>query len=625
MKSPVMLLSSLLDDVLRLEPGVKGLDRDLITIESRFKHEGIGFLSCALSSLCDALDQGFATGRFACPTSFSKQRGKSIPKFLSGLICKVFDPNTGLLLDEPQVGIVKCLREILRSFKKINVSQKREDKLHKSAVVGFIETDDSISRNSFPRDKVNLLNDVAKLVLQKLHSVDYCNLPVRHGPGGVAERVKANQKWSALRESCQHDAFLAAKYGLDVLSSDGGGTDDYRPIESASFEDILYDADTRNGLVPQLSYSGLAKLLTVPKSVTARRTITMEPVLNMFIQQGLNSVLRDSITSCVVLRRCLALTDQSRNQNLARIGSRNGNYATIDLSSASDLLDLNLVKLIFASKQEFLISALDCRSSHCDTDLFGIINLKKFAGMGNALTFPVQSIAFALLAICAVLCEEGHRPSYGYVKRAAGRIRVYGDDIIVETKYVRQVYEWLAAFGLKINQTKSFTTGKFRESCGLDAFDGHDVTPVYVREWPLTPAQDPDLIASLVSTSNQYWMLGLYSAANMVKEMVEELYERLPLVSRHSAGLGWHSRVDTTVAHKWDGKLQQLVFRGRTIVARLREDRIDGYAALSKSLHSLEARGKTLSPTSVDAKHLERSVMRFHTRILKQWLPAHAG
>lgn len=625
MKSPVVLLSSLFDDVERLEPGVKGLDRDLFTIESRFKHEGDGFLAITLSSLCDAIDYGLASGRFTCPTSFSRKRGEATPKFLSGLLCKVFDPKTGQLLNMPSINAVKHLREILRMFKKLTSSPKSEAKLHSQAVRGFIETDNDIANNSFDSSKVNLFRDVSKMMLGSLHTIDYQNIPCKHGPGGVAERASTNRKWSVLRDSCFRNSYLSSKYGLDISTSDSGEVSDSHDIGTLSFDEMLYVSDLANGLVPQLSMSGCAKLLSVPKSAIARRTITMEPTLNMFIQQGLNTVLRDSITKCRILRNCLALTDQSKNQNLAMIGSRTGELSTIDLSSASDLLDLNLVKLFFATKQQFLTAALDCRSSHCDTGLFGVIELRKFAGMGNALTFPVQSIIFATLAICGVLCTEGLRPSYGNVMRAARRVRVYGDDIIIETKHVARVFEWLASFGLKVNQKKSFTEGFFRESCGVDAFRGNDVTPIYVRHWSLKSSGKSDLVASLVSTSNQLWFKGLYKVSETCKQMVEDLVGPLPLVSRFSQGLGWHSRVDTSVSHKWDEKLQRLVFRGLVVQSQRRPDPLDGYAALSKCLHQLEQRKPNQIPSSIDGKHLQSSVKRFHVRLRKRWLPTLVG
>jgi len=641
MKSPVTLLSHLFDDVDRWELGLKGLDRDIITIESRFKHEGWGFLSLTLPILGNAIDYGLSVGRFACPSNFSKVRGGSIPKLLSGLICNVFDPITGLLLDRPHEHSLKSLREICFLFKKITVSQKREELLHAEAVQGFISTDDSILTNTFDEEMAILLSRVSSYVLPSLIGTREDVLKVKHGPGGVAEGYRANQKWDALYAELERDPYYAVKYGLDVVSRNRGIGHNQPELNQLSFDSWLKYADITNGLTSRQPFSGCAKLISVPKSSVARRTITAEPMLYQFIQQGWNVALRDSIKKCSVLSSCLSLTDQSKNQKLALLGSLNGEYATIDLSSASDLLSLDLVKLVFASKPDFLRSAIECRSARCNVDKVNVIEMQKFAGMGNALTFPVQSTVFALLAICGVLCTEGKDSSYVNVKRAAKRVRVYGDDIIVQTKHVSQVYKWLASFGLKVNQKKSFTTGNFRESCGVDAYRGVDVTPVYIRHWPLDTSGSPELVSSLVSSCNQLWMHGLHKAAKYLEHVVESLVGTLPLVSRTSPALGWHSRVDTNIAPcRWDRKLQRLVFRGLVVVPQMREDRLDGYAALMKCLHKLESRDSKdvlaslglgshdkayhnmPDPVTEDARSLHRSVRRFHTRIRPRWMPA---
>jgi len=95
MKSLIGLSRSLLHDLQRLHPEVKGLDRDLQTIEARIESEGIGFLSIALPAFGKALDQSLASGRMAHIAGFA--RNGEIPKFLQGILVHVFDPKTGLL------------------------------------------------------------------------------------------------------------------------------------------------------------------------------------------------------------------------------------------------------------------------------------------------------------------------------------------------------------------------------------------------------------------------------------------------------------------------------------------------------------------------------------------------
>jgi hypothetical protein len=245
--------------------------------------------------------------------------------------------------------------------------------------------------------------------------------------------------------------------------------------------------------------------------------------------------------------------------------------------------------------------------------------------MGNALTFPVQSVVFATIAIAAILYQDGKRPSYRNVVRASRCVRVYGDDIIVRTSHSHAVVDWIHSLGLKVNTSKSFMEGNFRESCGVDAYMGVDVTPVYLRVRPDTPSAEPDAeasspeaIASLVSTSNQLWMRCLYSASAALKEEVEgRLNRRLPIVSYKSSALGWHTRVDSCAAQRWDAKLQRLVFRASVIVPVEYKDRLDGYAALLKFFHvPLIGRGR---------KHLVKSQRRFSSRIVQRWMPAEAG
>lgn len=635
MKSPVTLLSSLFDDVKRLEPSVKGFDRDIRTVETRFKHEGYGFFAVTLLALGDAFDLGISTGQFTCPTSFGKVRGQALPKFLSGLLCKVFDTKTGLLLECASVHAIKCVREILRLFKKLKLSPKRSEKLARQAIAKFVSTDEYIKTVSYCPNRSQFVRSVSKVLLPNLDGFDSTRLLYKHGPGGVAEKVKSNSKWVRLIEELKHNASLAALMGYDLkFLSNFGITDHDEPWRGLPlFETSCFHRAASS----QHASEGVAKLLTVVKDSTSLRTITAEPVIKQFFQQGLNTYLRDSIRKCGVLSHSLALSNQSENQVLALEGSLNCKYATLDLSSASDLLSVDLVGLVFSARPVFFEYALKSRSAYVDTGSSGILELQKFAGMGNALTFPVQSVVFATLAICAILHTEGKDPSYVNAQRASRRVRVYGDDIIVETHIAHQVVDWLTSFGLKVNQKKSFLAGNFKESCGVDAWKGYDVTPTYVKHELVVSERNPDQIASLVSTSNQLWMKGLYSAAEYVRSCVES-FIRLPICSARSSSLGWHSRVDTTVARKWDRKLQRLVFRGFCVEAtHVADDISSDNASLMKSLTLLNNRGRVFDGTGYandehqldvyvsDPENLQRSVRRFNTRIRARWVPAEAG
>jgi hypothetical protein len=59
---------------------------------------------------------------------------------------------------------------------------------------------------------------------------------------------------------------------------------------------------------------------------------------------------------------------------------------------------------------------------------------------------------------------------------------VYGDDIIVPIWIADYVINLLERAGLVINLAKSCTTGRYVESCGLELYQGIDVTPVYLKD-----------------------------------------------------------------------------------------------------------------------------------------------
>lgn len=604
MKSPIVLLiESLVNDFARLEPCVKGLERDLVTLKSRFKHEGYSFLSVALPTLCKALDRGLADGKFACPRSFKTIPRGAIPRLFSGMLCEVFEPFSGHLKENPNSGVIKNLRMILLLCKKIQMPDESNVLLEEKATSEFFRTD-AIARDvSLSSRQSHLIGLVSNLVLKDLQFKDLSNAKFKHGPGAVREGLSSNQKWSELvaaigNDSFDTDAFGYADFGV-ILSSH----EDRPIISNSSVQSTLFGSASR----------GIAKLITVPKNSTSRRTITIEPLVKQFAQQGLNGALRDSISRCGILRNSLALTDQSLNQKLALEGSIHANWATLDLKSASDLLSLRLVDQVFGHHGQFYDHMLDSRSDQIEhANVVG--PLYKFAGMGNALTFPVQSVCFAILCYAAISDYEGLKPTYWSIRRASRHVRVYGDDIIVSTRYARKVVEWIEGAGLKINTDKSFLEGNFRESCGLDAFKGVDITPIYLKYRPDHAMMTPGAVKSIVETSNHMWLSGYYEASTVLKDFVEGfLGKSLPLVSKRSEALGWHTHLDAMTPHRWNRSLHRLETRSYALKALKRSDRLDGYAALLKFFH-VPLLGRPL-------KHLEQTVQRFKHRFSSCWVP----
>jgi len=624
MKSPIVLLESLWSDIRRLEPDVKGLDRDFVTIKNRFENEGYGFLAVALPALCQALDKGLACGQFTCPDGFKTIVGGAIPAFLQGMFCEVFDPVSGLLKDNANSCIVKNLRQVLLIFKKTKLGDDANVLLDVKAKAAFFECDGYVQDHVNDPTGIHYLELVCSYILKDINSTSLRSSRYKHGPGAVAEGLKGNQKWLHLVELIKNDEFDLHSYGFDDFEAILTSLDDREVFNLADCERTFNTRASRS----------TARLISVPKNSTSRRTITVEPAKNQFIQQGLNIVLRDSISRCAILSNCLALTDQSKNQKLALEGSLTDTWATIDLKSASDLLSLKLVKSVFGRHAQFLEHMIDCRSELIQADDSPQCRILKFAGMGNALTFPVQSICFAMICIAAITrVQYGQRvPSYWAVKRASRCIRVFGDDIIIKSEYAHQCVDWLTAFGLKVNVDKSYLKGNFKESCGVDAFRGVDVTPLYVRHRPDLPSRDPDVIASLVAASNHMWLQCLYSTSACLKDEVERrIKKRLPLVGRDSGTLGWHSRLDAMTATRWNHSLHRLETHAYALTPLKRRDRLNGYAALLKFfltpriMEGEENVGHLIPLVSRVKDHLEYSSIRYNSRIVKRWVPTNVG
>lgn len=208
-----------------------------------------------------------------------------------------------------------------------------------------------------------------------------------------------------------------------------------------------------------------SKFTTVPKTTLVDRGINLEPILNAYIQKGFGSLIRARLLAVGI-----DLTDQTRNQRMARYGSLHGDICTIDLSMASDLIAYNLVMDLLPIEWFTLLDA--CRSPECELPNGSWHQLEKFSSMGNGATFELESLIF--YALLLVVADD-----FGF---SASSLSVYGDDLICPSIMFDSVCSALSLLGFIPNKEKSFGTGPFRESCGKDYFDGIEVRPVFLKE-----------------------------------------------------------------------------------------------------------------------------------------------
>jgi len=202
------------------------------------------------------------------------------------------------------------------------------------------------------------------------------------------------------------------------------------------------------------------KVAFVPKTAKTYRSIAVEPLGNGFLQKGVDLFMRNRLKKVG-----LDLSDQSRNQELARQGSvldSEESFCTIDLTSASDSISVELVRELLPPDWFNFLNRIRSPSYMLDGVEY---RSEKFCTMGNGFCFPLETLIFA--AAC-----------HGVNAGTCGQdFIVYGDDIIVRRKAFSDVIRLLSKIGFKTNRKKTFGQGPFRESCGSNWYYGEDVTP----------------------------------------------------------------------------------------------------------------------------------------------------
>jgi hypothetical protein len=321
-----------------------------------------------------------------------------------------------------------------------------------------------------------------------------------------------------------------------------------------------------------------------------------------YAQQAVAEALVRELETDNVSRNFVGFTDQTPNQRLAKKGSLDGSLASLDLSEASDRVSNQLVEVLFCGFTHLRDAVAASRSYRADVPGFGIHNLTKFASMGSALCFPVEAMVFATVVFMGIEESNGHKLTRERLKTYAGKVRIYGDDIIVPAEYAHSVMSRLEAFGFKVNRHKSFWTGNFRESCGKEYYRGHDVSIVKLRQLPPSSHKDVEQVISWVSFRNQLYDFGYSQLVDFIDQfLLKVLKGNFPRVGRDSSLLGRYTRELNYDVHSMDRKTHQPLAKGWVVSAKAPRSTISGEGALLK--YFLKRGGLP----SADEKHLERS------------------
>jgi len=151
-----------------------------------------------------------------------------------------------------------------------------------------------------------------------------------------------------------------------------------------------------------------------------------------------------------------------------------------------------------------------------------------------------------------------------------------------------------------VNRGKSFWNGKFRESCGKEYYDGHDVSIVKVRRVLPTQRKDATEVISAVSTRNQLYWAGYWETVKWLDDKLSRILFRYPLVSSSSPVLGRESVLGYQT-DKMDPHTHSPLVRGYVVSTRSPFNRLDDHDALLKFLI------KRSDKPFFSKDHLERS------------------
>lgn len=580
--------------------------RDYKEITGRVEHEGLSFLTITLPSYCSDFEKSLSLGYVGHTLFVSFAKSGSTPLLFKGLIDLVFDRVSGRLLDEPSVWAIFFIRQLTLFCKKIRLpcSNKRE----RNAFDGFVKSNDDVRQweSGVEELRVEAFRRLANLLFGATYTwadfrVASGECSPKHGPGSTAERISSNRKYDQQSWTERLEVFFSSS---DFL------------IPNYGFYESLAGSDLVNpgAEIP-------CRVISVPKTLKTPRIIAIEPVCMQYAQQALLRLFVDGIERSDSLSNFIGFTDQKPNQVFARLASQNGEYATLDLSEASDRVSNLLVRTLF-EHHPFLGGAVQAsRSLRADIPFHGVKSMSRFASMGSATCFPIEAMVFLTIIFHGIQNSLNRSLTRKDILSFSGQVRVYGDDLIVPIEFAQSVMQSLESYGFKVNAHKSFYSGKFRESCGKDYYDGEDVTVTYCRSMLPESRHDASEMISTFSLRNQLYKAGLWKSAEYLDTYLGT-FAKVPLVLDTSPVLGRNSFLgyETQKIHSF---LHCPLVRGFVVSEVPRPSKLDGVGALMKFFLSrpekrFDALGY-LDVVSSDKDHLKHSGRPLSVDIKTRW------
>ena len=507
--------------------------RDLERLERFSSRRGVRLFTVDLPAIGKHLDRCLSEGQYTLsglPLTGRVNTRVVFPKYLGELLRLVFNEDGLLKEDDCDVEAIVFLRQFLYCANKTELPCAPE--LISKEVEDFIQVDSSLPipnsvwskeavkaeemsevYSGYARDMdlrsrlidaglsksesfilAKNLDLVSGLVASTLGPYEPWEWNFRHGPGAIAEETGPVDKYRWSNWSPR----LEGRY----------------PIADVGYYSYAQWVDCTILWDKVGSKEPISRLIAVPKTFLKPRLIAAEPSEQQWCQQNLWHYFSERVRGSWINRMIRFRDQKALNQELCREGSRTGDLITVDLSAASDRVTCDVVGQTFRVNPELLcylqaVRTRFLRQEICK-DLPEEIELRKYVTMGSACTFPVESIVFLCITLAACFTARGRiatRKDLALLQRGShplfGKVAVFGDDIIAPKDCWELLQKALSALHFKVNESKSFVTGRFRESCGVDAFRGVDVTPVY---WKGICNGKPGSIASTLAVSNNFFV-----------------------------------------------------------------------------------------------------------------------
>jgi hypothetical protein len=511
----------------------KDASRDLAQLEHRVKHEGTAFCTNILPKLGKHFLRSLDLGGFTPISGFSRMKGGTYPNFLKGLFKSIFE-RSGFIKQHPDINSIKMVHQITVLYSKLEGVCNTEELLQKQ-INEFVALDEDLSYENNEKT-AEIIKSAQIEIAHIFEDFDPFDIVPSPGPGAECNHLENYKRYTPHLVPPRANSFY--DFSSYHFVNDRHLFDSFDTYREAEFVEPF------------------SRLEAVPKNTAAWRLICIVANGLMWLQQGLKAKLYEHIESHPLTKGFVNFTDQCINQELALRGSANKYWSTLDMKEASDRIMKDVIHTFFAGVpvlRDALLSLTEDTIRIKNPDgTYRFVGCKKFAPMGSALCFPIMSIVHYVLARCAI--KHSRKP---YDKRPI-TVYVYGDDLIVQTKYVGHLYNAFPQFSLKFNEAKSYRYGNFRESCGLDAYNGTDITPLKIKKLIPKGGLSPEVLEAYLSYEHTVYKNNLkhcsrYLRAYIVRNLpkrVKKMHGTLPACSLDSPILGW--RRSGGVVERWN-------------------------------------------------------------------------